>query len=339
MDSATPHPSGLTGSSQQPPPQTPPKILIVGANGQIGTELAAALAERHGADRVVTSDLAPTGRVPGLIHEVVDATDASTLTAVVERRHITQVYLLAAALSARGEQHPGWAWDLNMKGLLNTLELARTHRLDRVFWPSSIAAFGPTTPKHDTPQHTVMDPTTVYGISKLAGEGWCAWYHRVHGVDVRSLRYPGLISWKTPPGGGTTDYAVEIFHAALRERRYRCFLAEGTRLPMMYMPDALRATIELMAAPTEAIRERRSYNLAGFSFTPAELAQAIAAELPGFEISYEPDERQAIADSWPASIDDGAARSDWGWRPGFDLAGMVGDMLGNLGREVPGRVG
>jgi nucleoside-diphosphate-sugar epimerase len=308
-----------------------PRILIVGANGQIGTELAAALALRHGADNVVTSDLAPTGRVAGLAHEVVDATDAAALTTVVERRSITQVYLLAAALSARGEQHPSWAWDLNMKSLLNVLELARTHALDRVFWPSSIAAFGPGTAKEMTPQHSVMDPTTVYGISKLAGEGWCDWYHRVHGVDVRSLRYPGLISWKTAPGGGTTDYAVEIFHAALTRRRYRCFLAADTRLPMMYMADALRATMALMAAPTGSIRERRSYNLAGFSVTPAELAAAIARRLPGFEISHAPDQRQAIAMSWPASIDDSAARSDWGWRPEFDLEAMVDDMLLNLG--------
>jgi len=306
------------------------KILIIGANGQIGTELAQELALRHGNANVITSDLAPEGRVPTLTHEMLDVTDAAALTAVAKRHGITQVYHLAAALSATGEKHPMWAWDLNMKGLLNVLELARVQKLERVFWPSSIAAFGPKTPQLATPQDTVMDPSTVYGISKLAGEGWCRWYHANHGVDVRSLRYPGLISWKTPPGGGTTDYAVEIFHAALKTGRYSCFLEEGQALPMMYMPDALRATIELMEAPAEAIRERGSYNLAGVSFTPAEIAAAIRAEIPAFEISYAPDFRQAIAASWPQSIDDSRARADWGWQLAYDLRAMVGDMLKEL---------
>jgi nucleoside-diphosphate-sugar epimerase len=306
------------------------KILIIGANGQIGTELAQELALRHGNANVITSDLAPEGRVPTLTHEMLDVTDAAALTAVAKRHGITQVYHLAAALSATGEKHPMWAWDLNMKGLLNVLELARVQKLERVFWPSSIAAFGPKTPQVATPQDTVMDPSTVYGISKLAGEGWCRWYHANHGVDVRSLRYPGLISWKTPPGGGTTDYAVEIFHAALKQGRYSCFLEEGQALPMMYMPDALRATIELMEAPAEAIRERGSYNLAGVSFTPAEIAAAIRAEIPDFEISYAPDFRQAIAASWPQSIDDRQARTDWGWKLAYDLRAMVGDMLKEL---------
>jgi len=306
------------------------RILIIGANGQIGTELTHALVARHGREAVVTSDLAPEGRVIGVHHEALDATEASALTAIVERHQITQIYLLAAALSARGEQHPKWAWDLNMKGLLNVLELARTHRLERVFWPSSIAAFGPSTPRDQTPQKTVMDPSTVYGISKLAGEGWCAWYHRVHGVDVRSLRYPGLISWKTAPGGGTTDYAIEIFHAALKDGRYTSFLAEDTGLPMMYMPDAIRATLELMDAPANAVRERQSYNLAGISFTPADIARAIRRQLPGFAIDYAPDFRQAIADSWPRSIDDSAAQHDWHWQAQYDLDGMVADMLVNL---------
>lgn len=306
------------------------KILIIGANGQIGTELALALAERHGAANVVTSDVAPQGRLPQLVHEMLDVTDAAALGAAVKRHGITQIYHLAAALSASGEQHPMWAWDLNMKGLLNVLELARVHRLERVFWPSSIAAFGPSTPQQHTPQTTVMDPSTVYGISKLAGERWCAWYHAKHGVDVRSLRYPGLISWKTPPGGGTTDYAVEIFHAALKTGRYTCFLEAGQALPMMYMPDALRATIELMEAPAAAIRERGSYNLAGLSFAPREIAAAIAAHLPGFEIDYAPDFRQAIAASWPQSIDDSRAAADWGWRPAYDLAALVADMLKEL---------
>ncbi|MDT8997796.1 NAD-dependent epimerase/dehydratase family protein [Paucibacter sp. APW11] len=306
------------------------KILIVGANGQIGTELAQELALRHGNANVVTSDIAPTGRVPALVHEMLDCTDAAALTNVVERHGITQIYLLAAALSATGEKHPMWAWDLNMKGLLNVLELARTHKLARVFWPSSIAAFGPKTPQQHTPQDTVMDPSTVYGISKLAGEGWCRWYHAKHGVDVRSLRYPGLISYKTPPGGGTTDYAVDIFHGALKAGRYSCFLEAGQALPMMYMPDALRATIELMEAPAEAIQERGSYNLSGCSFTPAEIAAAIREHLPNFEIEYAPDFRQQIAASWPQSIDDSAAARDWGWKPAYDLRAMVADMLKEL---------
>ena len=312
-----------------------PRILIIGANGQIGTELTHALVERHGSDAVITSDLAPDGRVLGVRHEALDATEAGALTEIVERHRITQVYLLAAALSARGEQHPKWAWDLNMKSLLNVLEIARTHKLQRVFWPSSIAAFGPSTPRQNTPQKTVMDPSTVYGVSKLAGEGWCAWYHRNHGVDVRSLRYPGLISWKTPPGGGTTDYAIEIFHAAILRGHYDCFLGPDTALPMMYMPDAIRATLEIMEAPVAHVRERQSYNLAGISFTPAQVAEAIRRHVNGFTITYAPDFRQAIADSWPASINDSAAQSDWGWRLAFGLDAMVGDMLENLRSTLP----
>ena len=309
------------------------KILIVGANGQIGTELTQALAQRYGAHAVVTSDIAAQGRVEntalGVKHVSLDATDGEALKAAIEAHDITQIYLLAAALSARGEQHPSWAWDLNMKSLLHVLELARTHQL-RVFWPSSIAAFGPNSPKQMTPQRCVMDPTSVYGISKLAGEGWCAWYHRNHGVDVRSLRYPGLISWKTPPGGGTTDYAVEIFHAALSNGHYTSFLSADTALPMMYMPDAIRATLELMDAPASAIQERSGYNLAGLSFTPTQIAAAIRRHLPAFTIDYAPDFRQAIADSWPQSIDDQVAQKDWGWKAAFDLDAMVHDMLTHL---------
>ncbi len=306
-----------------------PKILLLGANGQIGTELAEALAQRHGPAAVVTSDLAPQGRLPALRHEALDVTDAAALAAAVKRHGITQIYLLAAALSASGEQHPQWAWHLNMTGLLNVLELARTAKLQRVFWPSSIAAFGPGTPG-DAPQHTVMDPGTVYGISKLAGERWCAWYHAKHGVDVRSLRYPGLISWKTPPGGGTTDYAVDIFHGALKAGRYTSFLRADTRLPMMYMPDAIRATLALMDAPADAITERGSYNLAGCSFTPAEIAAEIARLVPGFTLECAPDFRQAIADSWPQAIDDSLARRDWGWAPQYTLRAMVAEMLAEL---------
>lgn len=310
------------------------RILIIGANGQIGTELTHALVNRHGIEGVITSDLAPEGRVPGVRHLSFDATELGVLTEVIENHQITQVYLLAAALSARGEQHPKWAWDLNMKGLLNVLQLAKSHGIEKVFWPSSIAAFGPGTPRDHTPQKTVMDPTTVYGISKLAGEGWCNWYHRNHGVDVRSLRYPGLISWKTAPGGGTTDYAVEIFHAALTKGHYTSFLGPDTALPMMYMPDAIRATLELMDAPADKVRERQSYNLAGNSFTPREIAQAIALRIPGFSIDFAPDFRQGIADSWPRSIDDTAAQTDWSWKANFDLQSMVDDMLVNLSQQL-----
>lgn len=308
-----------------------PRHLIIGANGQIGTDLAQALTQRDGATSVVLSDIAapPVALRAGMTHHILDATDADALQRLVVDRGITQIYLLAAALSARGEQHPAWAWDLNMRSLLNVLELARQTKL-RVFWPSSIAVFGPTSPKLQTPQHCSMDPGTVYGISKLAGEGWCAWYHRVHGVDVRSLRYPGLISWKTAPGGGTTDYAVEIFHAALRQGHYTSFLASQTALPMMYMPDAIRATLALMDAPAHRITQRHSYNLAALSFTPAQLAAAIARRVPGFCVQYAPDYRQPIADSWPQSIDDSVARTDWGWAPSFDLDAMVEDMLANL---------
>ncbi|WKB53186.1 NAD-dependent epimerase/dehydratase family protein [Eleftheria terrae] len=313
------------------------KILITGANGQIGTELAAALAERYGEDAVVTSDVVPTGRSPALRHEQLDVTDKGALAQVVEQHRITQIYHLAAALSATGEKAPQWAWHLNMSGLLNVLEVARAARLDRVFWPSSIAAFGPTTPAEHTPQKTVMEPATVYGISKLAGEGWCRWYHANHGVDVRSLRYPGLISYKTPCGGGTTDYAVEIFHAALKDGRYTCFLQEDQALPMMYMPDALRATIELMEAPPERIGERGGYNLAGISFSPTQIAAAIATRVPGFTLRCEPDYRQAIAATWPGSIDDSAAQRDWGWRLEYGLQAMVDDMLANLGPQLRAR--
>lgn len=316
---------------------TSPKILIIGANGQIGTELAEALVQRHGPQAVVTSDLAPVGRVPGIAHEALDVTDAAALATIAKRHHITQIYHLAAALSATGEKHPQWAWNLNMVGLLNVLELARTQKIERVFWPSSIAAFGPSTPADDTPQATVMDPSTVYGISKLAGERWCAWYHKNHGVDVRSLRYPGLISWKTPPGGGTTDYAVEIFHEALRHGRYTCFLSEHQALPMMYMPDALRATIELMEAEPARIGERGSYNLGGVSFTPAEIAAAIRKRIPGFTMTCEPDFRQQIAETWPRSIDDSVARRDWGWKPQYDLQGTVDDMLASLRPQIQGQ--
>ena len=307
-----------------------PRILIIGANGQIGSELSLALAQRHGAGQVITADLAPVGRHPQLRHEMLDATSRGDLATVVERHGITQVYLLAAALSASGEKAPMWAWNLNTSSLLNVLELARQGGIERVFWPSSIAAFGPSTPRENTPQRTVMEPTTVYGISKLAGEGLCRWYHAQHGVDVRSLRYPGLISYTTPPGGGTTDYAVDIFHAALKGETYSCFLEPDEALPMMYMPDAIRATLELMQAPASCISERGSYNVAAMSFTPRQIAEAIRRHLPGFELRYAPDYRQAIAHAWPDSIDDSAARSDWGWRAEYGLHDMVADMIRHL---------
>ena len=309
---------------------TPPKILIVGANGQIGSELSLALAQRHGNAQVVTADLAPVGRHPQLRHEMLDATARGDLAEVVERHHVTQVYLLAAALSATGEKAPLWDWGLNTSSLLNVLELARQGAIERVFWPSSIAAFGPSTPRVDTPQRTVMEPTTVYGISKLAGEGLCRWYHANHGVDVRSLRYPGLISYKTPPGGGTTDYAVDIFHAAVKGEPYSCFLEPDEALPMMYMPDAIRATLELMEAPAASIGERGSYNVAAVSFTPRQIAAAIRRLVPGFEVRYAPDYRQAIAHAWPDSIDDSVARADWGWRAEYGLDAIVADMLEHL---------
>jgi len=311
-------------------PTPAPRILIIGANGQLGTELAAALADRYGREHIITSDRAPLGRHRHLAHEALDVTDIGRLEEIVERHGITQIHHLAAALSATGEQAPAWAWNLNMTGLLNVLEVARRKMVEKVFWPSSIAAFGPTTPADATAQHTVMEPTTVYGISKLAGEGWCRWYFENHGVDVRSIRYPGLISWKTPPGGGTTDYAIDIFHSALKGEPYTCFLEAGEALPMMYMDDAVRATIELMEAPADRITERGGYNLAGVSFTPAELAGEIRRHLPEFRIRYAPDFRQAIARGWPNSIDDAPARADWGWRPAYGLAEITQTMLNNL---------
>nr|5Z76_A Chain A, Artificial L-threonine 3-dehydrogenase [synthetic construct]5Z76_B Chain B, Artificial L-threonine 3-dehydrogenase [synthetic construct]5Z76_C Chain C, Artificial L-threonine 3-dehydrogenase [synthetic construct]5Z76_D Chain D, Artificial L-threonine 3-dehydrogenase [synthetic construct] len=310
------------------------KILIIGACGQIGTELTLALREIYGNENVIASDIREGGRHNSGPFEVLDATDKNALEEVVEKYKITQVYLLAALLSATGEKNPLFAWDLNMNSLLNVLELAKEGKIKKIFWPSSIAVFGPTTPKENTPQYTVMEPSTVYGISKQAGERWCEYYHNKYGVDVRSIRYPGLISWKTPPGGGTTDYAVDIFHKAIEGGKYTCFLSEDTALPMMYMDDAIRATIELMEAPAEQIKIRSSYNLAGMSFTPKEIAAEIKKHIPDFKISYEPDFRQAIADSWPASIDDSVARKDWGWKPEFDLEKMTEDMLKNLKEKL-----
>ncbi len=306
------------------------KILVIGSSGQIGTELVEGLRDRFGSEQVVASDIKePQSKQDGPF-VLVNAMDRHGIERILDKHGITEVYLLAALLSATAEKDPAFAWKLNMESLLIILELAREGRLKKVYWPSSIAAFGPTTPKDATPQHTVTEPSTVYGISKLAGEGWCSYYHQRYGVDVRSIRYPGLIGWKSAPGGGTTDYAVHIFHEAIKHGRYTSFLGPESTLPMMYMPDAIRATIELMEAPTERIKVRTSYNLGGISFNPQEIAAEVAKHVPGFTISYAPDERQAYADSWPRSIDDTEARNDWGWKPAYDLAAMVADMFAHL---------
>jgi nucleoside-diphosphate-sugar epimerase len=308
------------------------KILVIGASGQIGVELTLALREIYGNAAVIASDLREendllkgTGPYVSL-----DVMNKEMLHVQVIRQGITQIYLLAAILSATGEKNPNLAWSLNMTSLLNVLDIAREEQIRKVYWPSSIAVFGPTSPKRACPQHTIIEPATVYGISKYAGEFWCNYYFQRYGVDVRSLRYPGLISYKSAPGGGTTDYAVEIFHEALEEGHYNCFLEKDTYLPMMYMPDAIRATVELMEAPAEKISIRHSYNLCSMSFSPAEIAACIKQQLPQFSISYQPDYRQAIADSWPQSIDDSVARHDWGWKEKFGLEEMTKDMLVNL---------
>lgn len=308
------------------------RTLIIGAGGQIGTELTETLRAKLGADAVVATDIRPNETLAANgPFEILDVENAPAIGAVIDKYEVDTIYLLAALLSATGEQNPSLAWRLNMNGLFNVLELMREKQLKRLFWPSSIAVFGPTTPRENTPQDTIMEPQTVYGISKQAGELWCNWYFKKYGVDVRSLRYPGLIGYKSPPGGGTTDYAVDIYHKALLEGKFSCFLPEGSTLPMMYMPDALRATIELMEAPAEKVKIRTSYNVAGVSFSPAQIAASIQAQIPTFQVSYDPDPlRKAIADSWPASIDDARARADWGWKPEFDLNGMTTDMLTNL---------
>jgi nucleoside-diphosphate-sugar epimerase len=308
------------------------RILVIGACGQIGVELTLALRKIYGGANVVASDLREendllkgTGPYVSL-----DVMNKEMLHVQVIRQNITQIYLLAAILSATGEKNPPLAWSLNMTSLLNVLDIAREEKLHRVYWPSSIAVFGPTSPKQQCPQKTIIEPTTVYGISKFAGEFWCNYFHQRYGVDVRSLRYPGLISYKSAPGGGTTDYAVEIFHEALEEKKYTCFLKEDTYLPMMYMPDAIRATIELMEAPAANIRVRTSYNISGMSFSPREIAECIQQHIPGFTINYKPDYRQAIADSWPQSIDDSVAQEDWHWKPEYELQKMTADMFTNL---------
>jgi nucleoside-diphosphate-sugar epimerase len=308
------------------------KILVIGASGQIGVELTLALRKIYGNANVIASDLREqnpllegTGPYVSL-----DVMNKEMLHVQVIRQGITQIYLLAAILSATGEKNPNLAWSLNMASLLNVLDIAKEENLHKVYWPSSIAVFGPTSPKQNCPQQTIIEPTTVYGISKYAGEFWCNYYFNRYGVDVRSLRYPGLISYKSQPGGGTTDYAVEIFHAAKDKEQYECFLQEDTYLPMMYMPDAIRSTIELMEADASSIKVRTSYNLSGMSFSPKEIFDEIKKHIPDFDIIYKPDSRQQIANSWPQSIDDSVARKDWGWKEEYNLGGMVKDMLENL---------
>lgn len=307
-------------------------ILIIGACGQIGTELTLELRSKYGAENVIASDIREGNEalMQSGPFELLDATNYAAIEDVVMHYEIDEVYLMAAMLSATAEKFPMRAWNLNMNSLFNVLNLAKERKISKVFWPSSIAVFGPNTPKKDTPQSTIMEPSTVYGISKQSGERWCEYYHKKYGVDVRSVRYPGLISWKTMPGGGTTDYAVEIYHEALKKGSYECFLDSDTELPMMYMDDAIRATINLMDSPSEKIKVRSSYNLAGMNFTPEQIAESITKHIPGFEISYAPDFRQEIADSWPNSIDDALARKEWGWEPRFDLDQTTQEMLENL---------
>jgi len=309
------------------------KILIIGAGGQIGLELLEELNKIYGSSNVVAADIKSLAAFNDNAFETLDVLNADALLNIVKKHGIKQVYLLAALLSATAEKNPLFAWQLNMQGLFNVLELAREKYISKVYWPSSIAAFGPTTPRVNTPQFTVMEPSTVYGISKQAGERWCEYYFHKYGVDVRSLRYPGLIGYKSAPGGGTTDYAVHIFHEALAKGRYECFLAENTALPMMYMPDAIRATLQLMHAPANQVKIRGSYNLAGISFSPKEISQQIKSHIPSFSITYKPDFRQEIAESWPQSINDLEAREHWGWSPQYDLAGMVKDMLVHLNQK------
>jgi len=311
------------------------KILILGASGQIGTELTLKLREVYGNENVIASDIREGSEE--LVHsgpfEIINAMDRGRIVEVVEKYGVTQIYLMAAMLSATSEKMPSKAWDLNMQSLLIVLDLAKEKYIQRVYWPSSIAVFGATSPKVDTPQQTVMEPSTVYGISKIAGEHWCNYYHNKYGVDVRSLRYPGIISWKTQPGGGTTDYAVDIYFKAKEEGNYTCFLNENTRLPMMFMEDAINATIQLMQAEEDKIKVRTSYNLGAISFTPAEIAEEIKKHIPDFTISYAPDFRQEIANSWPQIIDDSNARLDWNWNHSFDLKTMTKEMLKNIQSE------
>lgn len=308
----------------------PTKILITGACGQIGTELVATLREIHGEVNVFASDIRDRSQVDMLNYYSLNVLNVEAIEWLLVKLDITEIYHLAAVLSATGEQRPMIGWELNMQGLLNVLECARKRHIEKVFWPSSIAVFGPASPKAACPQDALTDPSTVYGISKVAGESWCKYYNEKYAMDIRSLRYPGLISHNAKPGGGTTDYAVDMFHKALQDGGYTCFLKESTTLPMLYMPDAIRATLELMGTPKMRLSVKTAYNLGGLSFTPYELANAIGKRVPGFQVKYEPDERQQIADSWPWTIDDHHARFDWNWKPKYDMQAMVDDMLAHL---------
>ena len=312
------------------------KVLIIGACGQIGTELTKKLRFIYGVENVVASDIRKLNIdvVNDGIFEVVNALDYNQIEHLIEQYEITDVYLMAALLSATAEKNPAFAWDLNMNSLFHVLNIAKAGKIKKIFWPSSIAVFGPTTPRENTPQYTIMEPSTVYGISKQSGERWCEYYNKQYGVDVRSIRYPGLISWVSEPGGGTTDYAVEIYHKAITEGKYTSFLSENSALPMMYMDDAIKATVQIMQAPEEQIKIRSSYNLSAMSFTPKEIASEIKKHFPDFEMSYEPDFRQKIADSWPASIDDTSAREDWNWKNDFDLENMTTEMIQNLSTHI-----
>ena len=312
------------------------KILVIGCSGQIGSELTLELRRIYGNANVIATDIRPAppevaGTGP---FEILDVLDASKLQLILEHEKITQVYHLAAILSGNAEKRPLASWDINMRSLMNVLELARELKLHKIFWPSSIAVFGPTTPRMDTPQYTIMEPNTVYGISKLAGERWIEYYHNKYGVDTRSLRYPGLISYKTEAGGGTTDYAVEIFYEAIKHKKYECFLGPDSALPMMFMPDAIKATIDLMEADESKLSLRSSYNVAGICFTPKILAEEIKKHIPEFEITYKPDFRQAIADSWPACINDAVAKKDWGLFYEYDLAKMTEVMLCEIRKKL-----
>ena len=305
------------------------KILIIGSSGQIGTELTQKLQEVYGISNVIASDVKKPKDFEGIFEEL-DVLDKKGLEEIVFKHKVSQVYLLAALLSASAEKNPVFAWKLNIDGLLNVLDLAKEKKINKIYWPSSIAVFGPSSPKKKAPQYTVMDPTTVYGISKLAGERWCEYYFLKHKVDVRSLRYPGIIGYKSVPGGGTTDYAVSIFNDAIKKGNFKCFLSKDTSLPMMYMPDALRATLELMEADEKNIKIRSSYNIAAVSFSPAQIASEIKKYILNFSINYQLDFRQDIADSWPKSIDDSVARKDWKWKHNYSLSDIVKDMLAHL---------
>jgi len=309
------------------------KILVTGATGQIGTSLIPALRKKYGGSNVIAvghRKMPDETFIKSGPFEIADATNKETLRNIIERYHIDTIYHLVSLLSATGEKNPDLAWNVNMGSLKNVLDFAKEYEMSRVFWPSSIAAFGPTTPRDRTPQSTILEPSTMYGVTKVSGELLCNYYFRKYNVDVRSLRYPGIISYKALPGGGTTDYAVEIFHEALKNKKYKCYLREDSTLPMMYMPDAIKATLDIMEAAPSKIKIRTSYNLAAISFSPKEIAGAIKKHIPSFECTYQPDFRQQIADSWPKVIDDSQARRDWGWRHAYDLAKMTQDMLENL---------